>query len=240
MKRAYWLEEDHLKEGRVDEFFPFLEETGHVIALVGAGGKSTLLYELAEQFCRRGKKTAVTTTTHIFRPDHCVCCQSLQECRSCWDRQEYAVWGTDCENGKLDALSEEEFQELLAGADVVLVEADGAKRMACKVPAAHEPVIPGEADIVIGVMGLDVLGQPLEKVCFRAQEACRLLCCEPEHILAAEDLVRILQSDQGTRKHVGERSYYVVLNKCEDPKRQRQGEEILRKLSNKAVMTCFR
>lgn len=49
---------------------------------------------------------------------------------------------------------------------MVLLEADGAKRMPCKVPAAHEPVLLPESDIVLTVAGLSALGRPLREVCF--------------------------------------------------------------------------
>ena len=37
--------------------------------------------------------------------------------------------------------------------DLVLVEADGSKRLPCKVPADHEPVLLPESDIVVAVLG---------------------------------------------------------------------------------------
>ena len=46
--------------------------------------------------------------------------------------------------------------------DVVIVEADGSRRLPFKAPAAHEPVIPTSATIVVPLVGLDVLGQPLD------------------------------------------------------------------------------
>ena len=38
--------------------------------------------------------------------------------------------------------------------DLVLIEADGSKRLPCKVPADHEPVLLPESDIVVAVLGL--------------------------------------------------------------------------------------
>ena len=48
---------------------PFLGETGHVISLVGGGGKTTLLYALARHYSAQGQRVLVSTTTHIRRPD---------------------------------------------------------------------------------------------------------------------------------------------------------------------------
>ena len=51
------------------EDLPFLGETGHVISLVGGGGKTTLLYALARWYSAQGQRVLVSTTTHIQRPD---------------------------------------------------------------------------------------------------------------------------------------------------------------------------
>ena len=51
------------------EALPFLGETGHVISLVGGGGKTTLLYALARHYSAQGQRVLVSTTTHIRRPD---------------------------------------------------------------------------------------------------------------------------------------------------------------------------
>jgi molybdenum cofactor cytidylyltransferase len=46
--------------------------------------------------------------------------------------------------------------------DAMLVEADGARRLPFKVPHPHEPVVPASATLVVPVVGLDVIGQPLD------------------------------------------------------------------------------
>ena len=149
------------------------------------------------------------------------------------------VLGQEVGQGKLGALETRAFSGLCAEADQVLVEADGAKRRSCKVPAAHEPVIPAQADIVIGVVGLGVLGRTVEDACFRVEETRELLECDGTHVLTTDDLCRILESEQGTRKGVGPRQYFVVLNQCDDDRQKALGEKILRELDCPAVMTFF-
>ena len=41
---------------------------GYVIAVVGSGGKTTLIARLAKQSREAGMKTAVMTTTHMWLP----------------------------------------------------------------------------------------------------------------------------------------------------------------------------
>lgn len=215
--------------------FPFLKEKGHVISIVGAGGKTTLLYALAAIFTRNGARTVVTTTTHIFRPDHNLWARNMEEVRKLWSQESFAVVGCPAENEKLKSLPEQELNMFMKMADVVLIEADGAKRKPCKVPAAHEPVIVDACDIVIGVMGMDAWGRSIEEVCFRTEEAVGLLHAKETDLLTTEMMAEILASEEGTRKNVGGREYYVVLNQCDTKERQKAAEEICRKLYARGI-----
>ena len=134
--------------------------------------------------------------------------------------------------------NKEDFMEQLM---VTLIEADGSKRLPIKVPGDQEPVILPETDVVVGVMGLSAAGRPLEDVCFRPEAAEQLLHIkmsdtknnpgEQGHILTAADAAAILQSPQGTRKNVGSRPFYLVLNQFDSEQRRKTAEEIFRRLS---------
>ncbi|MGN1165744.1 MAG: selenium cofactor biosynthesis protein YqeC [Lachnospiraceae bacterium] len=219
--------------------FPFLNEKGHVISFVGAGGKTTLMYTLAEMFSQNGANVIVTTTTHIARPKREVWAKDLEQVQNLWERGMYAVVGNECDNEKVEGVSEDELNACIEMADIVLTEADGAKRMPCKVPAANEPVIPDACDIVIGVMGMDALGKKIEEVCFRQEETIQLLGAVQTDRLDVSMMAKILSSDKGTRKNVGKREYYVVLNKCESEERIRAGECICELLKKQGIDKCI-
>lgn len=51
-----------------EKIFPFLAEKGHVISLVGGGGKTTLMYNLAAHCAHKGWRVLAATTTHIMQP----------------------------------------------------------------------------------------------------------------------------------------------------------------------------
>lgn len=197
-----------------------------VICLVGAGGKTTIMYELATKYAGLGKKVVVTTSTHIWEPKSCYA-SNIAEVRALWQAGNYAVAGQrEAGTGKLVGLTGGELTQYEAEADVVLVEADGAKNKPCKVPRAGEPVILPECDTVIGVVGLDALGCSIESTCFRVAEVCALLGVTAEHVLTEADLVSILLSEQGTRKAVGTRKYYVVLNKCDSLELRQRADKL--------------
>ena len=196
--------------------FKYLQDKKHIVSLVGAGGKTTVMYQLAEHFASLGKKVLVTTTTHIFQPA-CNFAQSLAEVEALWQAGSYAVVGNiEAGTDKLTQLPADVFETYSALADLVLVEADGAKRLPCKAPAENEPVLLPVSDTVIAVMGLDALHQPIKEVCFRLEKVQEVLAVTPEHYLTEEDAVKLLLSEQGAFKNVGQRTYFIVLNKCDD------------------------
>ena len=60
-------------------------------------------------------------------------------------------------------------------ADVILVEADGSKRLPVKVPGPKEPVIPENSDQILCIYGLGALGKQAADCCFRMQPSEQLL-----------------------------------------------------------------
>lgn len=199
--------------------FKCLEEKKHIVSLVGAGGKTTVMYQLAEHFANLGKKVLVTTTTHIFQPASNFA-KTVAEVEALWKAGCYAIVGNiEAGTGKLTQLPVEVFESYSSLADLVLIEADGAKRLPCKAPAGNEPVLLFESDTVIAVMGLDALHQPIKEVCFRLEKVMEVLGVLPEHSLTEDDAVKLLLSEQGAFKNVGQRNYFIVLNKCDDENR---------------------
>lgn len=219
----------------LENSFPFLQETGHVVSIVGAGGKTTLMYILANCYARKGKLAVVTTTTHIMRPQNYPVAENKGELVCLLRGNRIVAAGTDAPGNKLKMPIQMGIADYMELADVVLVEADGAKHFPCKVPIDKEPVIPKESDIVLGVLGMDSVGAPLEKVCFRKEKAMELLKVDARHRLTEEDLAAILAADWGTRKGVEDRAYYVILNKCDTELRQRQGRKVQKLLFESGI-----
>ncbi len=193
-----------------------LDGNKHIAAIVGAGGKTTVMYELAAYLSSKGKKVLVSTTTHIYKPPEAIYAANKEQLLELWQHGSYAVCGRQAEVAdKLMMPEQSVLEEYMQLADITLLEADGAKGRPCKVPAGHEPVILPQCDIVLGVLGLDALGQKVGEVCLRAELVQKLLGCTAEHVLTAEDMALIMTSPHGTRKNVDSRSFYPVLNKCD-------------------------
>lgn len=188
----------------------------HTICLVGGGGKTTVMYELSAAWAACGRRVLVLTSTHILRPVDGSFAANVPAVQNLWQQGRYAVIGTpEFATGKLTLPPQSVYEALKLQADVILCEADGSKHHPCKVPAEHEPVFLPDCDMVLAVAGMDALGNSLQQACQRPQLAAELLGCSVEKIIDAQMLTALLLSEQGARKNVGTRAYYIVLNKCD-------------------------
>ena len=102
----------------------------YVIAFVGAGGKTSLREGRA-----RGRKVLVATTTHMFRPAaYGVLSQRAEDVAFQLEQKGLAVAGRASGEEKIAYVGDELYGQICPLADLVLVEADGSKRLPVKVP----------------------------------------------------------------------------------------------------------
>lgn len=165
-----------------------------VTAIIGAGGKSTLLLALGRALAQRGR-VLLGTTTHIYPPEgvHLVQDADAEAVRRAFLKERLLCVGTQEKTGKLTApgLADGALAKL---ADYVLLEADGAHGRPAKAHADYEPVVPREAEQVILVFGLTALGRPIAEAVHRPEIfAARMGVRETEMLreeMAAEFLNR--------------------------------------------------
>lgn len=138
-----------------------------VTAIIGAGGKTTLLHALGAELARTAR-VLLCTTTHIRIPQQvrCLLSPTESELAAALEAEHCVCTGTPAENGKLTA-PELPFSVLCRLADYVLVEADGAHERPIKAHADYEPVVPPEANQTILVLGLSGLGRPIAEAVHR-------------------------------------------------------------------------
>lgn len=144
-----------------------------IIAVVGAGGKTTYIKKKAKEYLEQGKKVFVTTTTHMLKESDTVVSDDADEILKVLEEKQYVMAGRDC-GEKIQSLSEETYEKVCEYADVVLVEADGSKHLPIKFPAECEPVIPENVTQIVVICGLHALGKPVSKVAHRLElvKAC--------------------------------------------------------------------
>ena len=139
-----------------------------IIAVVGAGGKTTYIKKRAKEYVEQGKKVFVTTTTHMMREEDTLVSDDADEIIKVLLEKSYVMAGRSC-GEKIQVLSEDTYRYVCAYADVVLVEADGSKHKPIKFPAEHEPVLPENMDEIVVVCGLHALGNTIGKMAHRLE-----------------------------------------------------------------------
>ena len=144
-----------------------------VTAVIGGGGKTTLLRTLGEELAGRHTVLLCTTTKILPFPD-LPCARTTAELDQLRRSHRLLCAGTDVPGtGKL-AAPETPMALLAERFDYVLVEADGAARRPLKAHAPHEPVIPPEAVQTICVVGASGFGQPISEAAHRPERYARL------------------------------------------------------------------
>lgn len=139
-------------------------EEGDVVSIIGAGGKTTFLFRLADELRDMGKKILVATTTKIYMPP--------KDCydRLCLDADNLILESMELSKGvmvggsgvskenKLLSLDEEIFFKVKEYYDYVLIEADGSRRKPLKGWKESEPVVVKQTTKTIGVVDIRGVG----------------------------------------------------------------------------------
>ncbi|MFQ5912384.1 MAG: selenium cofactor biosynthesis protein YqeC [Nitrospinota bacterium] len=220
-----------------------------VVAIVGAGGKSTLLYRLAREMAQEAAKSAgvvlITTTAKIFRPteeeaEAVVSSADLDEARrrvrKAARNDLRVVLATSAHpdprygREKLDGIPPEWAGPLLEIQEVawVLVEADGSQRKPLKAPGESEPVWPLPTHLAIGVLGLSALGRPVDQEwVFRPERVARVTGLGEGEEIRPKAYAALLAHPEGIFRGCPEGARAIgFLNQAEGPNRVVAGEQI--------------
>jgi probable selenium-dependent hydroxylase accessory protein YqeC len=213
-----------------------------LIAIVGAGGKTTTMYTLARELAARGRRVVTTTTTNIYVPGpdetesllvDSEAPRLLDKLSDSWQRHHHITVASEViSSGKLRGLPPELpvlfFQR---GAEAVIVEADGARHRRIKAPAGHEPVIPLHTNLVLLLLSAEALNQPLSgEIAHRPEILARLTGIAPGDLLTPTVVARLLLNEQGGLKHVPEGAPVCVLITHATAERRALVEELARLL----------
>lgn len=185
-----------------------------ITAIIGSGGKSTLLRALGLELMRAGGRVLICTTTHMFpvagvpwdgssrrlgaapwkpgalHTPGCTCevCAGLARGSIC------QAGVLDPETGKLSAPAES-LDQLAQRFDYVLAEADGSKRLPLKAHASWEPVVPVGTANVIWIVGASGFGSPVGEVVHRPELFCERCGCQPTDIATPERVAQVLNAE---------------------------------------------
>lgn len=135
-------------------------QPGETLAVVGCGGKTTLVGALARE---RGEGAVLVMPTTKILPMHGIpLCSTLDACLAHQPQPGVQCLGVlNPDTGKLEAPPEAHWQQLAQGYGLVLMEADGSRGLPCKGWRDDEPVVPAFATRTLGVVTTAALGQPV-------------------------------------------------------------------------------
>ncbi|CAA9452593.1 MAG: hypothetical protein AVDCRST_MAG80-2458 [uncultured Rubrobacteraceae bacterium] len=176
---------------------------GDIVAFVGAGGKSGAILQTAGELGEAGVPVLVAPTTKMFvsevdRVGPIVTSEDGDGLRS---KAAEALAGQGAVVAGSGILSKKRVggvdpawvPRLAPDNGVTLVEADGSRRRPLKGTAAHEPLLPHGATLVVVVGGVRALGEPLsEEQVHRPEVFSELTGIGPGHTIDASAFARSL------------------------------------------------
>ena len=221
---------------------------GGVISLVGAGGKTSLMFRLVRELAGQGDSVLSTTTTKIYVPNreqssNVMISKSastfVTAARSILKRHPHISAGSRLIpfQNKLKGFAPEAIDAIWQSGIFrwIVVEADGAAGRPVKAPAFHEPVIPQCTKWIIGIVGLKAVGKPLtERWVFRPHRVSQITGLAEGSILTESAIVDLLIAENGILKGapVGA-TRWAFLNQADSQDRLESGRKISQKLVRK-------
>ncbi|MCX7781523.1 MAG: selenium cofactor biosynthesis protein YqeC [Negativicutes bacterium] len=214
----------------------FLSQPG-IIAIIGGGGKTSLLHAMLRLLRGHGVHAvgAVTTKTYIQdkHPKRLIYAASLSACiDAVADARQYPEATVLC--GGVDPQAPAKASGIspawldIAAANfpqaVIVVEADGSAGKSLKGHLSHEPVLPDTSRLVIPVIGADVLGQSINTATVhRPERFCELAGARPGEIITGEMIAGVVFHPQGylhnTPTHTQVIPFINKVDSCRDHKR---------------------
>lgn len=166
-----------------------------VTAVIGGGGKTTLLRTLGGELAAAGARVLLCTTTKILPFPDLPCAVAAAELERLGRQHRLLCAGTPVPGtGKLTT-PEVPIGELVRRFDYVLAEADGAAHRPLKAHAPHEPVIPPEANRVLCVVGASGFGQSIAQAAHRPERYARLAGVPETALATPQTEVAVLKAE---------------------------------------------
>ena len=172
------------------------------IALVGGGGKTTLLHALGDQLAGR---IVLTTTTKMGADEHRGRTLLLDPTDDRIVETSSAgpvVALRRTEGDKAIGVDPSRCDGWFAAVDHVVIEADGSRGRPFKAPAAYEPVIPSTVTVVVHVIGVDALGRVIADQCHRPLRVAALAGCDARQRLEPHMAARVITHERGVRRSI--------------------------------------
>ena len=196
-----------------------------LVATVGGGGKTTLLFALARERAALGGLAILTTTTKftilreareaplVLAANVAARAAAIDDCIR--QGKGAAIVGSGRgERGRVLAVEPDWpcIALQMEGVGLVGVEADGAAGRGFKAPADHEPVLPEGVTHVLAAVSVTVLGKALDgRAVHRPERVIALTDAKEGDPVTPELVAAVLAHPQGGRKGVPPEAEFAVV-----------------------------
>ena len=205
-----------------------------VICLVGAGGKKSSMYHLAATHAGR---VLLTSTAHMY-PYQANKIDRLIE----WDDEAAGFELNESERvvalasktdtpKRIGGISADDLAETLDrhAFDLCVVKGDGARARWIKAPAAHEPIIPAVADVVVPIISIKSIGRPLDdRTAHRPEQIAALVGNRPGDLITVSAVTKLLSHDQGSLKNTEGFEVVPMLNMVDNQRLLNMARKVAR------------
>jgi probable selenium-dependent hydroxylase accessory protein YqeC len=230
-----------------------LEAREGIVCAVGAGGKKSVLYQLAREHHGHFALTATVHTTAF--PDDLPVEQVIGEDAVMEDAvlsstsRSVAYACPSTKPGRHAGVSATTIRTIHEAGrfDATYVKADGARMRWIKAPADGEPMLPPGVDLVIPVVSARAIGEPLsERVAHRLDQVQAVTGVAPGSTLTPEAVGRLLASEEGGLKGTGAARVAPVINMVDNNSQQQmalaaaKAAIALTSRIDRVVLSCLR
>ena len=228
--------------------FTLVESLGlgarEMISLVGAGGKTSLMFRLASELVHQGRRVITTTTTRILEPSpeesSCLFIDSEEEKLGRFidghlsSSRHITIARERIDSNKLRGVSPGFVGEIWAtkAIEYLIVEADGAAGRPVKAPREGEPVIPSDTTLAVALLGVDGMDLELrEENVFRSERVSRLTGISIGEKMTDDAMATLVTHPEGILKGTPASSRVALfLNKIDTPNGMEKARKVARKV----------
>ncbi len=200
-----------------------------LVSIVGAGGKTSLMYRLASELAIKGSKALLSTTTRIMYPEAGKVATvilgeespaTVKRVQKALESSNPVLVGRRRDGPKVIGFSPEFIDHLFSKLGcVAVVESDGARGKSFKVPGEHEPPVASLTSIYLIVIGADSFSKPIASdYVFKPRHVAASLGVDIESDVSQTVVMGALFSERGyIAKKPRDARMCVFINKFEDP-----------------------
>lgn len=212
-----------------------------IITIIGAGGKTSLMFS-ASSLLRNDYKVLVTTTTHIYVPDNNLYDKIImlthfenENYNNILQNNKngvYVIGSHIVNNSKIKGLTFDMLDKITPYFDVVIIEGDGSKEKSLKGWNDNEPVIYPKTTKTIGIVDISSIGIDInEENIHRVDKFLDIINDYSNNKVNIEHLEKLILNENGLFKfYKGEKILFI--NKVEDINKRKNALNIIKDIKN--------